>query len=666
MSFVNKFLIILIAFGAIFTGASVFAQDTSVSADVIAAVNLDEDISASDLGVGEPTILADNPFYFLKSAIRGIESFFTFDPVKKAELKQKFADQKLVELKKLAEIKPNDTESLDKAFNNYQDELTRLEGAVDGITDEAKADKFVDKFIDHNFRHQKLFGQLEKELPEEALDAMERIRKRNMDVLSSVSSELVSPEVLKDKIIEITDEQSGSQFKHFKNLEVLQALEDKVPEQAKEAIQLAQENSLKRLHGDLELMSPEDREKFKDYVGNIGGNEVRHLEIIHKFEAKEMPEEVRIQLEAVKEETFSKIEKKMKELGTKENQEVFLEHLGKDKLENLRIVNELESNLSPEVIGGVLMVKEGLIEKIKIKIDSADTMERREVILKEAEKYYDVKQMRALEEIQSVSNVEFLKELKYKVIDGMKNEIEGITNEKELRLKIDMLTGDTPEGMTIIQGISLSPQMTGQFLEVHAEKLERKIGNITDETRLRVIIDKIQGEDVASELRRYRPELLNEVNPSPETGCIEIWAPVCGENGKTYSNDCHARAAGIKIRYRGACEQGEMPVEKPTINKPIMEEPSVKPEVGLASPSAVYCQKLGYNYKTKTDSTGAVRGMCIFSNGDVCDAWEFYRGECGAQYKTDEAVKTPSLEIEVQIKDNIGTVEILPVEDVGF
>ena len=120
MSFVNKFLIILIAFGAIFTGASVFAQDTSVSADVIAAVNLDEDISASDLGVGEPTILADNPFYFLKSAIRGIESFFTFDPVKKAELKQKFADQKLVELKKLAEIKPNDTESLDKAFNNYR------------------------------------------------------------------------------------------------------------------------------------------------------------------------------------------------------------------------------------------------------------------------------------------------------------------------------------------------------------------------------------------------------------------------------------------------------------------------------------------------------------------------------------------------------------------
>lgn len=43
----------------------------------------------------------------------------------------------------------------------------------------------------------------------------------------------------------------------------------------------------------------------------------------------------------------------------------------------------------------------------------------------------------------------------------------------------------------------------------------------------------------------------------PRQNCIcpAIFQPVCGVNGRTYSNACQAKCARVRIRHRGPCKR---------------------------------------------------------------------------------------------------------------
>lgn len=53
--------------------------------------------------------------------------------------------------------------------------------------------------------------------------------------------------------------------------------------------------------------------------------------------------------------------------------------------------------------------------------------------------------------------------------------------------------------------------------------------------------------------------------------------------------------------------------------------------IGMPNPSAVYCVRLGYKYKTIVDDEGNQYGVCIFPDGDACRGWDFYRGKCNQE-----------------------------------
>lgn len=278
-------IIVISAFFVFVGGSIALAQEAPV--DVTEEVNLDEDIQPQDLGVGDPRILPDHPLYFIKNWARGIRSLLAFNPVAKSELRSRFANEKLIEIKKMIEKKKN-PEAIKRATDNYQKEVGRIRSEVEKIREKAKenprVEKFLDKFIHQQILHQKLLQRLENQVPEEAFEKIKEARERHLERFGDVMLKLEDRrEKISEKLTDILEAQKGSQFKHFKNLEILLELEEKVPEEAKDAIRRAQENSLKRLQGNLEKMSPEDQEKFKEYLEKISGAKEKHLEILENL-----------------------------------------------------------------------------------------------------------------------------------------------------------------------------------------------------------------------------------------------------------------------------------------------------------------------------------------------------------------------------------------------
>ena len=58
---------------------------------------------------------------------------------------------------------------------------------------------------------------------------------------------------------------------------------------------------------------------------------------------------------------------------------------------------------------------------------------------------------------------------------------------------------------------------------------------------------------------------IKDIPPSKQAEpiyCTQQYEPVCAENGKTYSNACTAKVAGVLVKYRGECGR---PEEKPLL-----------------------------------------------------------------------------------------------------
>ncbi len=313
-----KFTILIsgiIILGLIFSSA-VFAQEETASTDegqIAEEVIQDEEVTAEDLNISDPKILPDSPFYFLKQAWRGIKGAFTFNKVAKVNLRLRFADQMLIEAKKLAE-KTSNEQAFQSALENYKQQLEQIRNRVQNIEQKAednpKLNGFLDRFTQKTVLHQRLMAHLEKKLSDnpDVLDKIRQNKQRLLEHFGEVLNQLEEKENIPRRLEENLESIPGSKYKNFKNLEVLLELEGEAPEQARPAIQKAQQNTLKRLHEDLENMSSEDQDKFNEYLENISSDQDKQLRILQQLQEQNPSQELKQKIEQNKQKVQERIQ----------------------------------------------------------------------------------------------------------------------------------------------------------------------------------------------------------------------------------------------------------------------------------------------------------------------------------------------------------------------
>lgn len=502
------------------------------------AVAQDENITSADLAISEPKILPGNPLYFTKGISRSFQSALTRDPIKKAELKIRFANEKIIEAKLVAE-RTDDPKKLEKAIENYKKETEKVEKTIEKIAERLadkpqlreEAGQIAEKLMDNNIKHAKLLGKFERDFSPEVFEDIQETKNKVSEAIALAPLTLLSPEEYREKLEEVMERhnEDGSDFAPFKHLEILQEVGDRVPEQARAVIARVQERQRERLEERFLQADGRAQEQFREYISGIGGNETRHLAVLDDLEKTDFALRIKPALDQARDKVASRVELKMKTLGDEVRQDLFLAHLKEGKMEDVRIVKELESKLDPETINKILAIKQESMARLAEEFQQSKTPEERDEFFAGAEKFHDARQMAIFQEIEKVlpeDKKELLGEMKKKAFEEMQDGIEKskrLGSEEMRKRMMETLVGDDPENLKIFEdmkaefrenlpeGINAS-EVDGVFGEMareHARFVGKRIGDIENFEQFDRFRSKIEGDDEIKELfEKQQPDIF--------------------------------------------------------------------------------------------------------------------------------------------------------------
>ncbi len=305
MKKLTQFSLLTLAFVLAFTlGISQFAQaqETPTTTEDIA---LDETVTATDLNVTLPNSgLAS----FFKNITNGLHYALTFNPVAKAELRLKQANEVLLLAQQALQNNPDSIKAkamYDSYMEKYQKRMEQLQQKVEQFKDKAqnnaKIDQFLNKLTDNSLKQQRLMDHVAGLLTDDQRAKLQEKRETSLKTLSEALKNLDDASKLPERLDNIMNRQTGSQLIHLKNLEVLQNLKEKLPEEALKGIQNAEENALKRLNSAIQNIDPELRkEKIQNYLNNSNSDPITEMQTLQTLsEDPSLPQELKASIPGI-------------------------------------------------------------------------------------------------------------------------------------------------------------------------------------------------------------------------------------------------------------------------------------------------------------------------------------------------------------------------------
>lgn len=511
-------ILFLVSFFLVMT-VSVYAQEESQSSgdQVATEIQAEEEVTIQDLGVEEPTLLPTSPFYFLKNWGRSINRTFTFNSVKKAELELEIVNEKVAEIKKMERVAPDRVEAIGKAVENYQANTERLKTRLESLKETSanpNVDKLLEKLTDRGIKHQQVFDELKGkfEANKELKDKFEKAQERMNETIVKVPEKFEKPEDFGKRIERVLEaRRDGGVFKDLRSAEMMDRLNEAgAPQEIRQQFQGMKDNFMDRFENKVGTLNEEERVKVlrPEILEKLPGDNMRRMQILDEVAGRSEDPNIKSRFEGLGEEIIKRQSEKI---------DVKQEDAQKRISDAEDIIAKVETKISADMTIERQTPKRDFGDRMKAGLEMA-----RGNLVKAKESFTQGKFGEAFG--QATSAIAKAK--------SILNQLESINRIDSTPARTNMPI--LPEG----SGLPINPLLKPLSPE------QIKAGQTLPEGNV---------------LPVKPPISISPISPE-QIVCTQDVNPVCGKDGKNYSNPCYAKKAGIIIAYSGVCRAGIEPI----------------------------------------------------------------------------------------------------------
>ncbi|MDD5071491.1 MAG: DUF5667 domain-containing protein [Patescibacteria group bacterium] len=500
----------------------IFAGDIKAPAAESTAAEEDNALSAEILGVEAPSLLPTSPFYFFKEIGRGLGNVFAFSAENKAERRMEQAAERLAEAKAMIAEASSDNNRANKKITNslikYQKDIAKAEASLGKIKEDSDAyNNLMDKAVDKYSAFAKVMAvdedlalDIDKDIVQEIYKSKEIV----LDNLAGIIDKLPDPE----KLTEVLQNQAGSDFKEFRNLEVLGELQGKLPEQAAEAVKQAQEKIRARMEEKLAAAADgKTGEDFANYVIALKGNQVEHMAILDELgKSENLPDEVAAGFRKAKDAVAINFSKKM--INHPSSRQL-VEDIASGDIDKLRVLEQMSDALPDysEVKEELNQARERALNRAVEKISEIESVDDKiNFLIKDG--VPDAKSFVILDQLQAKftpEQQETMKAVRNKAFEIFSDIVDNAENSEKL---LERLSSDSPKDIEVIAAIrkNLPAGVALKFETLVKKQLERVEERLANEENLEKLIDlRAQIDDspeAQSLIASVRPGLIEKIN----------------------------------------------------------------------------------------------------------------------------------------------------------
>lgn len=498
----------------------------------------DIQVSTEDLGANKARILPDSKLHIFKRIGWKMSEALTFNPIADAELKLKHANQQLAETKQLIDkkgIENINPKTVANSLNNFENKLKQVKNIKKDLknTDPdkiKKVDKFLNEITDKQLKQQKMLDNIGKQ----AMDMAKKTDTANMEsligqvhetkqqALDNFTEMIIQADEQGDAIAKRIEnamaKESGSAFKPLKHLEFLDAVYDKVPDTAQQAIQRAKDNAIKQFEKQMQELPEEKRtEKFQNYIKHSSGDETRLFSLLDEIKnSPTLPDDVLAKIEKVKEIVVERFENKMQRVNAPDIKQKFLNGFNADNANGLIALEEFKNRMKQDTDEFRLIEQEHKKSSQAFRENFGDAESQEQVQLFE-------KLTKEIMENPSPKVFQLLNDLEQEVrqdpekrafLDQMEKEMQGKIQNRfrdEGEKFFDRMTTLDPNDIAFLEKMDFGPEFEGKFINRNAEHFKDYMQDINKPEEF----DKFQErffnvpDFVVDEIKKYDNQFEN-------------------------------------------------------------------------------------------------------------------------------------------------------------